>query len=242
MSSGTQKAESFKSAVIAAKVPLEDIQRHSKGRNELRCQNRAKSQNLHPKKRLFLFKHLIPQCFQQNWSVINPLNTDACTAAADRPVGRIVVYMAEKIGIGHASADIKRLMGENKEFIQNDRQVIALLEAQIPPLLWSQILVVVAHHKNLVPLQLREKLTASLRAAGAEISEVIDEVLIVYGRIPASDHFQIHCVGIGKRPLFIDPYIIISEMGIRDQEDPAFLVSGVHPFLLVLPRLKGAFP
>jgi hypothetical protein len=32
MSSGTQKAESFKSAVIAVKVPLEDIQRHSKGR------------------------------------------------------------------------------------------------------------------------------------------------------------------------------------------------------------------
>ena len=91
--------------------------------------------------------------------------------------------MAEKIGIGHASADIKRLMGENKEFIQNDRQVIALLEAQIPPLLWSQILVVVAHHKNLVSLQLREKLTASFLSAGAEVAEVIDKVMIVYNRI-----------------------------------------------------------
>jgi len=33
-SSGTQKAELFKSAEIAVKVPLEDIQRHSKGRND----------------------------------------------------------------------------------------------------------------------------------------------------------------------------------------------------------------
>jgi hypothetical protein len=171
---------------------------------------------------------LISQCFQQNWSVINALNTDASTAAADGPVSRIVVYMAEKIGIGHAAADIKRLMGEDKEILQYDREVIALLEAQIPPLLWSQILVVVAHHKNLLSLQLREKLTASFLSAGAEVAEVIDKVMIVYNRIPSPDQFTVHCISIRKWPFFIKSYIFISEVSIRDQKDPAVCLISAH--------------
>jgi len=34
MSSGTQRAEMIKTVEIAVLVPLEDIQRHSKGRND----------------------------------------------------------------------------------------------------------------------------------------------------------------------------------------------------------------
>jgi hypothetical protein len=49
ISSGIQRAEMIKMVGIAVKVPPEDIQRHLKGRNESRRQNRAKSNNLYLK-------------------------------------------------------------------------------------------------------------------------------------------------------------------------------------------------
>jgi hypothetical protein len=101
---------------------------------------------------------------------------------------------------------------------------------------------VIAYDKEFAPFELREQFAAAGLPAGAEVAQMIDQVIVADDCVPAPDHLPVHCDGVRKGALLIQPYILISEMGIRDQEDPALLFSGVHSFLLVLPRLKGAFP
>lgn len=97
----------------------------------------------------------------------------------------------------------------------------------------------IAYDKEFASLELREQFAAAGLSAGAEVAQMIDQVIVADDCVPAPDHLPVHCVGVKKGALLIQSYILISEMGIRDQEDSAFLFSGVHPFLLVLPRLPG---
>ena len=126
--------------------------------------------------------------------------------------------MTVEICIGHAAINIKRRMREYEEILQYDRKIITFLKAQIPPLLRRQIRIMIAHHKKLVPFQPGEKFPASLLTAGAEIAQMIHKVMIAHDRVPSPDHFQIHRVGIRKRPFFIKSYILITEVGVSDQD------------------------
>ena len=119
-------------------------------------------------------------------------------------------------------------MREYEEILQYDRKIITFLKAQIPPLLRRQIRIMIAHHKKLVPFQPGEKFPASLLTAGAEIAQMIHKVMIAHDRVPSPDHFQIHRVGIRKRPFFIKSYILITEVGVSDQEDPAVCLISAH--------------
>ena len=86
--------------------------------------------------------------------------------------------MAENVCIGHAAADIQRFVGENKEFLEKDRDVVALLEAQVPPLLRGEAGVVIADDEALVAIELGEQFPAAVLAAGAEVAEVVDKVVV----------------------------------------------------------------
>ena len=101
-----------------------------------------------------LLEQFIPDSFQQNRCIVDALHTDACAAAADGPVCGIVVNVSVEVCIRHAPADIERCVGEYKEFLQNDRQVLALLEAKVPPLLRSEIGVMITDQKTFAPFEL----------------------------------------------------------------------------------------
>ena len=64
-----------------------------------------------------LFVQLIPECFQQDRSVVDALHADTGAAAADSPVSRTAVDMSVEVGVGHAPADVKRCMGEYEKFL-----------------------------------------------------------------------------------------------------------------------------
>ena len=53
-----------------------------------------------------LFVQHIPECFQQDRSVVDALHADTGAAAADGPVRGVAVNMSVDVGVGHAPADV----------------------------------------------------------------------------------------------------------------------------------------
>ena len=118
--------------------------------------------------------------------------------------------MPENIGIGHIAVNIKRLMGEYPESIENNGQIIHLRKAQ-PAVMVVRHCVMVAFYHELCAMQLSQ--------AGfiAKIAKEIHYVVGVYGFIPVCDESLVHLGYILERPVFISADIFISKMCIRDE-------------------------
>ena len=167
-----------------------------------------------------LLEQFIPDSFQQNRCIVDALHTDACAAAADGPVSRDVVHMSEEVGVGHAAADVQRLVREHEETSQYDRKIITLFKSQFPPFLRRQVEVVISHHKIFVTFEEGEQFTAAVFALRAEISQMIDEVVVRDGLIPPPDHLMVHFVCILKRALLVETDVLVAEMGVGNDVDP----------------------
>jgi hypothetical protein len=108
-------------------------------------------------------------------------------------------------------------MAHKEEIVVHNREAAYCLKAALAVERFIPV-VMVAHNENLATIQLRQEFTRLSLFAEVQITQVNYQIVLTDDIIPVFQHNLVHFLNRGKRTATVFDDILVTEMGIGDNE------------------------